>query len=314
MKRGIILANTGTPAAPEPEAVRAYLSAFLGDPRICPMDPRLWRIILHAFILPKRSVASAEKYQLIWTKEGSPLSVHMAALASGLAKAMGEDACVRFAMSYGSPSLRDALAACREEGCDEVCVVPLYPQSAHSTTGAVQDQLTAELGRLDWHPCVRLVGSYSGQPLYLDALADAVRASGFGGKGDGLLFAFHSIPMADVRKGDSYGDQARETAEALAKRLGLVPAQWRMAFQSRFDKSRQWLSPFTKEVLPELDGCSRLFVIAPNFSVDCLETLYDIDIVLRQECAAADPVRPFIYIPCLNASDAHIALMRALIS
>lgn len=312
--RGIILANTGTPAAPEPEAVRAYLAEFLADPRICPMDPRLWRIILHGFILPKRCVASAKKYQLIWTDGGSPLSVHMAALASGLAKAMGKGACVRIAMSYGSPTLADALAACREEGCNEAWVVPLYPQSAHSTTGVVSDQLAAALADLSWQPQVRIIERYADEPAYLEAIANAVRAAGFGKAGDGLLFAFHSIPLADVRAGDTYGEQAVGTAQAVAARLELAPDQWQLSFQSRFDKHRAWLSPFTKEVLPKLDGCERLFVVAPNFSVDCLETLYDIDIVLREQCQQAHPERPFIYVPSLNASDAHIALLRSLLT
>ena len=31
---GILLINTGTPAAPEPRAVRAFLARFLADPRL----------------------------------------------------------------------------------------------------------------------------------------------------------------------------------------------------------------------------------------------------------------------------------------
>ena len=56
------------------------------------------------------------------------------------------------------------------------------------------------------------------------------------------------------------------------------------------------------------------FVVAPNFSVDCLETLYDIDIVLRQHCQQQRPTRPFIYVPSLNATPAHISLLRTLIT
>ena len=33
------------------EAVAEYLRAFLSDPRICPMNPRLWRLILNRFII-----------------------------------------------------------------------------------------------------------------------------------------------------------------------------------------------------------------------------------------------------------------------
>ena len=66
-KNGIIIVNTGSPAAPTSEAVTKYLRAFLSDPRICPMNPRLWRLILNRFIIPKRAPVSAAKYASIWT-------------------------------------------------------------------------------------------------------------------------------------------------------------------------------------------------------------------------------------------------------
>lgn len=50
--RGIIIANTGTPSTLTPDAVRNYLSEFLSDPRICPINPIAWKLILKAFILP----------------------------------------------------------------------------------------------------------------------------------------------------------------------------------------------------------------------------------------------------------------------
>ena len=52
---GILIANTGTPTAPTPEAVREYLEQYLMHKRIMPMNKVLWWVILHAFILPKRS-------------------------------------------------------------------------------------------------------------------------------------------------------------------------------------------------------------------------------------------------------------------
>ena len=69
----------------------------------------------------------------------------------------------------------------------------------------------------------------------------------------------------------------------------------------------------------------RLFVIAPNFSVDCLETLYDIEIELREsrraqalavgaDESAAATAADLHYITSLNDSDAHVRLLGALIS
>ena len=81
-KVGVIIANTGTPEAPTRKAVKKYLSQFLMDPRICPMPRPVWWTLLHTTILRKRSRASAEKYQKIWTEEGSPLVAITASLAA----------------------------------------------------------------------------------------------------------------------------------------------------------------------------------------------------------------------------------------
>lgn len=313
-KRGIIIANTGTPAAPTPDAVRSYLSEFLSDPRICPINPAAWKLILHAFILPRRSRTSAAKYQRIWTEQGSPLLANMALLASKLEAGMG-DAPVRVAMSYGSPSMTEALRELRAAGCSQLTVIPLYPQGAFSTTKVIEDKLQGALDRLGWSPDLAFVEGYCDHDLYLDAIADSVRDAGFA-DGDALLVTFHSIPMKDVNAGDSYADQAKATAQAVADRLELSPDRWRVGFQSRFD-SRAWVGPFTAEVLGQLHvGDGRLFVVAPNFAIDCLETFYDIDEVMRREWVeGTGGKRPdaFVYVPCLNDSDAHVRLLSALI-
>ena len=68
-KTGILLVNTGTPAAPTPRAVRSFLSRFLIHRRIAPMNRLIWWWILHLAILPRRGRASADKYAQIWTEQ-----------------------------------------------------------------------------------------------------------------------------------------------------------------------------------------------------------------------------------------------------
>ena len=320
-KRGIIIANTGSPAAPTAEAVRDYLRSFLSDPRICPMPPLLWRIILNGFILPRRSVASAAKYQQIWTAEGSPLAVAMAALSRKLQDSLsagGEDGTlVRYGMSYGDPSIGHAIAELSDAGCDELVVIPLYPQSAHSTTLVVKDKVDKAVAELPRALRMRFVDHYSDHAAYLDAVATSILDAGFDANADSLLMAFHSIPLKDIEAGDTYDEQVLSSAAAIADRLGLRPEAWRCAFQCRFDKSRKWLGPSTSEAIRELGGRSgRLFVVAPNFSVDCLETYYDIEVELKgrylEEVADAREDH-FVYVPCLNASNEQADLIVGII-
>ena len=51
---GILLVNSGTPAAPEPAAVRAFLARFLADPRVVELPRALWLPLLYGVILPWR--------------------------------------------------------------------------------------------------------------------------------------------------------------------------------------------------------------------------------------------------------------------
>lgn len=106
-----------------------------------------------------------------------------------------ENCVVRMGMSYGSPSIQEALSELRNLNCEHITVVPLYPQSAFSTTNVVQDKLTGALVDMEWAPAVSFVDSYWSNEVYLNAITRSVQKSGFT-KDDSLLFAFHSIPIA----------------------------------------------------------------------------------------------------------------------
>lgn len=336
---GVLLMNTGSPDEPTPEAVRAYLAQFLTDDRIRPLPKPLWSIILNCFILGKRSVKSAEKYRLIWDNEkGSPLLAHARELASATQSALeakGIDAAVLPAMAYGSPSIADALCELREAGCTRVIAVPLYPQSALSTTGAVTDSLNAALAaqKADgWNVPCTVAAPYATHPLYIRAIADSIRAAGFDaapadpGSPMHIMLSFHSIPVSDTERGDTYPDQARATAEAVFAELGIGAdgnasrAKGHFAFQSRFEDARAWVSPFTPEILKAVaqEGGHVLFA-CPGFSLDCLETIYDIDHEIApafmRECEAAGTAErsSLTRVECLNGTDAHARLAAAII-
>ena len=140
-KVGVIIANTGTPEAPTRKAVKKYLSQFLMDPRICPMPRPVWWTLLHTHILGKRSRASAEKYEKIWTEEGSPLIAITTSLERGLNEYYadrGLPVMVRAGMSYGKPQIKRVVKELKEAGCTELVVLFLY---GVSLVGSVRGSL-----------------------------------------------------------------------------------------------------------------------------------------------------------------------------
>ena len=105
-----------------------------------------------------------------------------------------------------------------------------------------------------------------------------------------------------------------EFARLLAARLGLAPAHYRVTFQSRFGRAR-WLEPATDATLAALpeQGVTRVAVVAPGFSADCLETLEELAIRGRETFLGAGG-RSFAYLPCLNASAPGVEMLQAILA
>lgn len=322
-KRGIMIANTGSPDNPSPEAVKRYLKRFLSHPRIVPMNPTIWNVILNCFILPRRSKASSKKYEIIWTDGGFTFVRDHDRLARSVAATLrerGQNAAVAFAMSFGNPGIHPMLEQLRTAGCDYVDVLPLYPQNAYSQAYIVADQVREALASMNWDADCRVIGDYSENEAYLEAVADSVRLRGFDPAcGDRLIMGFHSVPRVDIENGDTYERSVKATCNWLASTLEIPRGQWALGYQCRFDKSRKWLDPFSTRIFENwaeegFDG--RLFYVCPNFSADCLETLYDVELDLRfkwfdmlVEHGLELREDSFVYVPCLGASEAHVKVI-----
>ena len=290
--------NLGTPTAPTPEAVRAYLAEFLADPRVVRLPRFIWAPILHGFVLRTRPAKSAEKYASIWSAEGSPLAVHTRRQSEALGRAL-PDVKIEYAMRYGAPDISGALA--RLQGCD-VTVVPLYPQYSESTTESVADKLPAGM---------RMIRGFHDHAAYIAALAANVRRHWeTDGRGEVLVMSFHGLP---ARGAGSYERECRATGMLLAAALGLKNAQWKVTFQSRFGYAK-WLQPYTEATLIELarHGAGRVDVVCPGFVSDCLETLEEIGIVARRRFLEAGG-RELYLLTCLNESPAWIGALALIV-
>ena len=310
----IVLVNLGTPDAPTRKAVKRYLKQFLSDPRVVEIPRLVWWFILKFFILPFRSGASAKKYQTIWTREGSPLKVHTqkqaTLLAAALAERGHEGVQVRMAMRYGSPSLPEVLDELKAAHCDRIAILPAYPQYSGTTTASIWDAVFAHYKDVRNVPELRLVKHYHDHDGYIDALHDIVQAHWDAhGRGGKLVMSFHGVPKRTLLLGDPYYCECQKTARLLATRLRLSPDDYVVTFQSRFGKA-EWLQPYTAPTVQQLarEGVSRVDVICPGFTSDCLETLEEISMEVKHDFEAAGG-KEFHYIPCLNESPTWIVGM-----
>jgi ferrochelatase len=257
---------------------------------------------------------------MIWGSEGSPLLAHSLKQKTLLMGYLGQRlkdrglpsdfALVELAMRYGNPGIAAALGRLRSAGCDRILAVPLFPQHSSSATGAALDAVFAHARRMRRLPGLRTVDCFHDDPGYVRALARNVNDCWMRhGRPDRLVMSFHGLPRRSLDLGDAYHCQCHKTARLLATELGLEAAQFVVTFQSRFGRA-EWLKPYTQDTLVRLakDGVARVDVVCPGFVSDCLETLEEIGIEVKQAFLGAGG-REFHAIPCLNEHPHWIAAL-----
>ncbi len=318
-KIGVLLLNLGTPDGTDYWSMRRYLGEFLSDRRIIELSPLLWQPILQGIILSLRPGKSGQNYAKIWNRElnESPLRTYTRAQAEKLSEAFGPDSqvVVDWGMRYGNPSTASRIDSLVARGCDRLLLFPLYPQYSAATTGTACDQAFRALMTQRWMPAVRSVPAYYDDPAYIELLATTVEAqlAALDFEPEVLLASFHGLPKENLLKGDPYHCQCQKTARLLRERLGWPEPRLQVVFQSRFGP-KEWLQPYADERVAELadGGVKRLAVVSPGFASDCVETLEELAIGLRETFEEAGG-RDFAYLPCLNESDAHIAYLKQVI-
>jgi len=317
--RAVLLVNLGSPDSPSVGDVRRYLGEFLMDGYVIDVPYLLRRLIVSAFVLPFRPKRSARAYRAIWTKDGSPLIVISRNVQRLLTDRL--DVPVELAMRCGNPSIRSAVERLVTGGNRRIFVVPLYPHYAESTVRTSVEAVESAVREIGADVALEFVRPYYDDPAYIDALAESAR--GYLQKDyDHLLISYHGLPERHLRKADptgahclSNGDcctrpseahttcyrhQVLRTTELLIERLAVPKDKYSVSFQSRLGRDK-WLEPFTIVEARRLaaSGVKRLLVMCPSFVSDCLETLEEIGMGVRDEFLTAGG-ESFEVIPCLN--------------
>lgn len=313
----VLLTNLGSPDAPTASALRRYLKQFLSDPRVVEVPRIIWWFVLRLFILTFRPKKSAKLYQKVWRKEGAPLLFYsqqqQAALQQQLDATLPYKVKVELAMRYGQPSIASVMSRIVQMGVKRLLILPLYPQYSATTTASTLDEINRQLQQWRWIPDIRFVHSYHDDHAYIQALKHSVEQYWQQHGQRFLVMSFHGIPKAYLEKGDPYYCYCHKTARLLAEALQLNDEQWVLTFQSRFGP-KEWLQPYTDVTLQSLPakGISKVNVVCPGFSADCLETLEEIEHENKDAFLQAGG-DDYHYIPALNASAQHIDALQQIV-
>lgn len=327
-KQAVLLANLGSPDSTSVPDVRKYLKEFLSDDRVFDAPQPIKALILYGRVLPSRPAATAEAYSAIWKEGEAPLIRTTRKVQELLAEQI--DLPVYIAMRYGKPSTTQAVQKMKEDGIEEVFLIPQYPHYAMSSyeTAVIhtQERLRGLAPRIKLHT----YPPFFRHPEYIDALCQRLEPY-LEDAYDHILFSFHGIPVRHLRKGDPskshctivedccrtcspvhsvcYRAQCYRTVDEVARQLKLPEDKHSVSFQSRFGKE-PWLEPYTDKEFERLarEGKKHIMVMTPAFVADCLETLEEISMGGQESFLEAGGEK-FTFVPCLNEHPAYIEFL-----
>jgi len=327
--KGVLLVNLGSPDSPTAKDVKPYLDEFLMDERVIDVNPVLRNLLVRGIILQTRPKKSAAAYAKIWWDEGSPLIVISERFATKVQQQT--DMPVALGMRYGSMSIKKALLELKNKGVDEVLLVPLYPHYAMSSYESVVVKTLQDKEECCPEMKITTLPAFYKSPDYIKVLSESIADGLKDFDYDHILFSYHGIPERHIRKSDPtkfhckidgsccntnsvahntcYRHQCFETTKMVIEHLNLPKGKVSNSFQSRLPND-PWLKPYTDfefERFPK-EGKKKLAVVTAAFVSDCLETLEEIAMEGKEQFEEAGG-ESYKHIPCLNDSDAWVAVM-----
>jgi len=310
---GVVLFQLGGPDTPQ--AIEPFLFNLFCDPDIIDFPfARIGRKPLAKLISTTRAKKVLHHYSAIGG--ASPIRRFTEGQAGALQTRLrgdGIDAHCFVAMRYWHPFTAEAVAQVRAAECNEVVLLPLYPQYSRTTTGSSLNE---------WRRCFReeipaqAIEPFYRHPLYLDALVEKIdeTLAQFPESGrPEIVFSAHSVPVSVIEKGDPYQRQIEETVELVMQRGGW-PYRHRLCYQSKVGASK-WLQPSLHHTIRDLasEKIREVCVVPIAFVSDHVETLGEIDHEAREEAAGLG-IQQFEMTSGLNDSPTFVAALADLVA
>ncbi|MGE0468561.1 MAG: ferrochelatase [Nitrospira sp.] len=220
-------------------------------------------------------------------------------------------------LRHWHPFIKETYAELLNESPEEIIGVCMAPQQSSLSTGAYRKKVEEARVEFGDRTSMTYVGSWNRHPRLIAGIVDNIRVGLLTFPPDvrasvPILFTAHSLPERIVAMKDPYPDEVNGTVEAVTEFLEGQPTYF--AYQSQGRSSEPWLGPTVESVLDTIQQAGhRSVLVAPiGFICDHVETLYDIDIELRQ--LAVKKGMRLERIAMLNDSPALIETLRDILA
>jgi len=193
-------------------------------------------------------------------------------------------------LRHWHPFIKDTLSQLLRDEPEHIIGFCMAPQQSSMSAGAYRKKVEDAQALLNDHRSVTYVGSWNRHPKLIAAIVNNIQ--------EGLstfspavrpnvtvLFTAHSLPERIVAMNDPYPEEVKGTVAAVSGFFGGQPTAF--GYQSQGRSAERWLGPSVEETVDQLARSGRRHVlVAPiGFLCDHVETLYDIDIELKQLAA-----------------------------
>jgi ferrochelatase len=232
---------------------------------------------------------------------------------------------VEFKMYLGlkhiEPFVEDAVRQMKEDGILEAISLVLAPHYSTFSVKSYNERAKEEAAKIGG-PVIHDIESWYKEPKFIEYWAEQVKKTYAKMTEEErskavLIVSAHSLPEKIIALGDPYPRQLEETADMIAKAVGVE--HYAVGWQSAGNTPDPWIGPDVQDLtfdLYEEHGYKAFVYIPVGFVADHLEVLYDNDI----ECKAVmDKIGASYYRPAMpNAQDEFIecladAVMKKLI-
>ena len=193
-------------------------------------------------------------------------------------------------LRHWHPYIKETYAELLDDFPDRVIGLCMAPQYSALSIGAYVKKVEEARAVLHDETPISFVTSWYRHPHLIQAILNHIQIGLQRFPADvrsrvPILFTAHSLPSRIVDMNDPYAEEVQGTIDAVREQLGHTPT--RFAYQSQGRSGEAWLGPAVEQVVDELgqEGYRQVLVAPIGFICDHIETLYDLDIELRESAA-----------------------------
>ncbi len=302
--KAIVLLNMG--GARSKDELKMFLTNMFNDENILTVNPLLRKLI--AFFIVKSRLNSAWKnYEEIGNE--SPINKLTEELVSKVNDKISEYKTYQV-MRYTPPFAQDVIKQMKEDGIEEVILLPLYPQYSTTTTKSSLEDFQRHAN--DSFK-TRVIEPFYKNELFNNCIIDEIVKNVDNHNEYNLLFSAHGLPQNIVDAGDPYEKQMIEHVDILSnilKQRGVEFKSISLAYQSKVGPLK-WLEPSLDDALLDFKD-DNVLIYPLAFIVDNSETDFELSIEY-EEIAEEIGVNEYKICKCVNASDEFIEAIKDII-